>query len=123
MKVRNSAVLLMVLFAACVARGPVVDRGDKPTNVGGTISGIVRAPSGGPPLSGRKVIAVNLESGQRIEATTAVNGGYTMKVPLGRYRLEVELRSSEVVTDQPEEVDINVSDVDAGRNFVIATKP
>lgn len=124
MNFKHAAVVLTIFFAACgVARGPVVGRGDnKPVNVGGTISGIVRAASGGSPLEGRKVIAVSVESGQRFEATTAVNGGYTIKVPLGHYRLEVALQSGEVVTEQPDEVHISTSDLDAGRNFSIASK-
>jgi hypothetical protein len=119
----RAALVLAVLVAACAARGPVIGRGDQPPDVGGTISGVVRASSDTTPLSGRKVTAVNLETGQRIEATTAVNGGYTMKVPLGRYRLEVELRSGEAVTEQPDEVHISTSDIDAGRDFAIAAKP
>ena len=119
----RAAVLLVVLVAACAARGPVIDRGDKPPNVGGTISGVVRASVGNTPLSGRKVTAVSRETGQRIEATTAVNGGYTMKVPLGNYRLEVELQTGETVTVQPDDVHISTSDLDAGRDFAIAAKP
>jgi carboxypeptidase family protein len=124
MNFRTAAIVLILVSAACgVARGPVVGRGDnKPTNVGGTISGIVRSADGGAPLEGRKVVAVSVETGQRLEATTAVNGGYTIKVPLGHYRLEVELRSGEVVTEQPDEVHISTSDIDAGRNFGIAAK-
>ena len=124
MILRTSVTVLALVCAACgVARGPVVGGGDsKAVNVGGTISGIVRSADGGAPLAGRKVTAVSVESGQRIEATTAINGGYTMKVPLGHYRLEVELRSGEVVSEQPDEVHISTSDIDAGRNFGIAAK-
>ena len=125
MNFRTAAVItLIVCSAACgVARGPVVGRGEnKPTNVGGTISGVVRAAAGGGPLADRRVVAVSVETGQRIEATTASNGGYTIKVPLGHYRLEVELQSGEVITSQPDEVHISTSDIDAGRNFVIGSK-
>jgi hypothetical protein len=120
--IRCGAVVLVAILVACAPRGPVVDTGDKPPNVGGTISGIVRA-SGDSALTGRKVTAVNVETGQRIEATTASNGGYTMKVSPGHYRLEIELRSGEAVANPPDEVHISKSDVDAGRNFVITTKP
>ena len=124
MNLRAGVLVLVVASVACgVARGPVLGRGDnKPTDVGGTISGIVRSADGGAPLSGRKVTAVSVESGQRIEATTAVNGGYTIKVPLGHYRLEVELQPGETVKEQPDEVHISTSDLDAGRNFGIAAK-
>jgi hypothetical protein len=119
---RVAIVLLVLASAACAARGPVLDSGDRPSDVGGTIAGIVRA-SADTPLSGRKVTAVNVETGQRLETTTAVNGGYTLKVAPGRYRLEVELRAGETVAESPDEVHISRSDVDAGRNFVITIKP
>jgi hypothetical protein len=45
-----------------------------------------------------------------------------MKVPVGRYRLEVELRPGETLTEQPGELEISASDMDASRNFVIAAK-
>jgi Carboxypeptidase regulatory-like domain len=125
MNFRIAAVIALAsVAAACgAARGPVIGGGDsKAVNVGGTISGIVRSADGGAPLAGRKVTAVSVESGQRIEATTAINGGYTIKVPLGHYRLEVELQPGEVVTEQPNEVHISTSDIDAGRNFGISGK-
>ena len=115
------AVLLLLVLAACAVRGPVAGGGDKPANVGGTISGIVRT-SSDTPLSGRQVTAVNVATGQRIETSTGMNGGFTMKVAPGHYRLEVELRAGEVVATQPDEVHITTSDLDAGRNFVITTK-
>ena len=45
-----------------------------------------------------------------------------MMVPPGRYSLEVELRAGELVSKPPEEAHITTSDMDAGRNFVIAVK-
>jgi hypothetical protein len=111
----------MVVSAACAPRGPVIGRGEKPPDVGGTISGTVRASAGGS-LSARKVTAVNLATGQRIETSTAANGGYTMKVAVGRYRLEVELLEGEALSSAPDDVEIDRSDVDASRNFVIIAK-
>lgn len=123
MRITNTlAVALLLLLAACAVRGPVVGSDDNPANIGGTISGVVRA-SSDTPLSGRKVTAVNVATGQRLEASTAMNGGYTLKVAGGHYRLEVELRAGETVTTQPDDVHISRSDLDAGRNFVISVKP
>jgi hypothetical protein len=111
-----------VLLAACSAsRGPVLGRGEHTPAAGGTISGIVRALEGDTPLSARKVTAIHIETGQRIEASTTINGGYTMKVVPGRYRLEVELRRGEMLATAPDEVQISPSDLDASRNFVIRT--
>ena len=115
----GKAVLIAVVLAGCAPRGPVVDMGSKPTGVGGTIAGIVRVAGSGQPLSGRRVTAIDVKTGARFEASTATNGGYTIKVPLGRYRLEVELRSVESLTEQPAETDIDTSDLDADRDFAI----
>ena len=114
---------LVTLIACSASRGPVIGRGEKTPDSGGTISGTVRAMEGNAPLSARKVTAVNLETGQRIEASTTANGGYTMQVAPGHYRLEVELRSGEAVASAPDEVHISRSDLDASRNFVIRSGP
>jgi peptidoglycan/LPS O-acetylase OafA/YrhL len=110
--------------SACATRhgGPVIDTGEKPGDLTGTISGIVRAAGSNSPLSARRVTATEVTTGAKYEATTATNGGYTMKVPVGRYRLQVELRADESTTTQPGDVEINRSDLDSGRDFVIAVK-
>jgi hypothetical protein len=119
-----SAVIVLTLFlASCIARGSVISPGSRPPNTGGTISGLVRSAGDNAPLSGRKVTIVNLETGEKLETSTAVNGGYTIKVPQGNYRVEVEVRQGEVVTEKPDDVHISKSDLDAGRNFTIAVKP
>jgi hypothetical protein len=96
----------------------VVDRGDKPAGVGGTIAGIVSA-SSNESLPGRKVTAIEQSTGARVEATTATNGGYTMQVPPGKYRLDVELRAGEALAKQPAPTQVNVGDLDPGRDFVV----
>ena len=100
--------------------GPVVGTGPKPLAVGGTIAGIVST-EGKAPVPDRKVTAINTETGTRFDATTGPNGGYTIKVPAGRYRLEVELRPGETVVKHPGETRINKSDLDPQRHFVITT--
>jgi len=114
-------VLALTLTACNAAHGPVLDRGTKPVNVNGTISGIVRLAGGGV-AEGRKVTAINVTTGERTDASTAANGGYTMKLPAGKYRLEVELRNGERVTEQPADTEITASDLDAGRNFIIGPR-
>jgi hypothetical protein len=111
----------MVMAACAAAHGPVVDTGSKPAGVGGTISGMVTA-SGTTPVPGRRVTAINVESGARFEAVTATNGGYTIKVPTGKYRLEVELRANETLAETPAETEVNASDLDPDRDFVITVK-
>jgi len=108
----------LLLSTACVPRGPIAG-GTVPDGVGGTIAGLVTANDGKSPVSARKVTAINTGTGARFDVSTAANGGYTIKVPAGTYRLEIELRGGEVVSKQPETTDVNVGDLDADRNFVV----
>jgi hypothetical protein len=97
---------------------PVFQTGARP-QVAGTIAGIVTS-AGNAPVVGRKVTAVDTTSGAKFEGTTGANGGYTIQVPEGTYRLELEVRGGEKVTKQPSETRINRSDLDSHRDFVIA---
>jgi len=111
------------LLACCAAchPGPVFNTGaDVPA--GGTIAGIVSATAGTAALSGRKVTAIETTTGARYDTTTGINGGYTIKVPVGVYRLEVELRTGETIEKAPGETRVKKSDLDAGRNFVVTVK-
>jgi hypothetical protein len=105
-----------VLASAACHPGPVLPVGK--SNVGGTIAGIVSS-VGKAPEPNRKVTATNVATGERFEATT---GGYTINVPEGTYRLEVELRTGEVLTEKPGETRVQKSDLDPQRNFTITTK-
>jgi len=105
-----------MLVVACHP-GPILNRSEQ--HVGGTIAGVVTATKGATALSGRKVTAVNVVSGERYDATTNIAGGYTIKVPEGRYRLELEIRAGETLTKQPGETHVNNGDLDPGRNFEV----
>ena len=109
--------VIAALAAAGCHPGPVVHTSPN-MDVGGTIAGIVSTASNDA-VAGRRVTAINTATGSRHEATTGVNGGYTMKVPRGTYRLELELREGERVTRQPGETKIDNSDLDPKRDFVI----
>jgi hypothetical protein len=115
---RGLGVLVLIAGTAVGCARPIVDTGTKPAGVGGTVAGIVRAESG-TPLSGRMVTAIDVASGRRYETSTATNGGYTIKLPVGKYRMEVELRAAESLAEDPGETEINTSDLDAGRDFVV----
>jgi hypothetical protein len=109
---------VIVLFAAACHPGPVLT---PKADVGGTIAGIVSGEDkAGVP--GRKVTAVEVATGMRYEATTGTNGGYTIKVPEGTYRLEVELRAGEAVVKQPDDTRVQKSDLDPRRDFTIGGK-
>jgi hypothetical protein len=109
-----------ILLAGCGATGPAYDPGPRP-DVGGSISGRVSANDGTTALSGRRVTATNLVTGTRYDVSTSTNGGYTVRVPVGSYRVEVELREGERLAAQPEAtIEIDRGDLDAARDFVIA---
>jgi hypothetical protein len=109
------------LTAACHP-GPVVDTTPK-VSVGGTIAGIVRTADPAVVVPGRKVTAVEATSGSRYDATTATNGGYTIKVPEGTYRIDVELHNGETLAKRPAETRVRNGDLDPGRDFVITAGP
>jgi hypothetical protein len=115
-----ATVLVLTLSSACVEtrHGRPIVGGSVVPNPTGTISGMVTN-SAGTPLEGRRVSAIDLTTEQHYDATTAKNGGYTIKVPPGRYRMEVELRGGDQLAQQPEQTNVNVGDVDAQLNFVV----
>ena len=113
---------LLASTLACAPRGPVVDTGARPDGVGGTIAGSVSATGETTPLSGRKVTAINQATQSRFETSTGENGGYTLKVPAGTYRLEVEVRPGESLATQPDVTDVGVGDIDSARDFVLTRR-
>ena len=115
--------LALALVTAACHPGPVVNAGAKQPSVGGTIAGMVSTPDPAVAVPGRKVTAVETTNGSRYDTTTAANGGYTIKVPEGTYRIEVELRPGEALAKQPDTTKVNNSDLDSGRDFVITAKP
>jgi hypothetical protein len=119
MDARATIVLVVLLMSlGCGPRGPILG-GTTPANVGGTIAGVVKSAEGATALSARKVTAINADTGERFEVSTASNGGYTLRVPKGKYRLEVELRAGETLATDPGSTDINVGDLDARRDFEV----
>ena len=79
--------LVSTLVAAACHPGPVVNAGAKQPSVGGTIAGVVSTPDPAVAVPGRKVTAVETTKGSRYDTTTAANGGYTIQVPEGTYRI------------------------------------
>ena len=100
--------------------GPVVNT--QPNKVGGTIAGIVKTTDNAVAVPGRKVTVIETKTGKRHETTTAANGGYTIQVPSGTYRFEIEMRPGETLTKQPEQTHVGNSDLDTTRDFIITTR-
>jgi hypothetical protein len=121
MRLLKTLLILVILTSAACHPGPVVGTGPKPPSVGGTIAGMVSTDANDA-VPGRKVTAVETGTGVRYDATTGANGGYTIKVPEGTYRLELELKPGEAIAKQPDETRVNRSDLDPRRNFVITVK-
>lgn len=119
MKLLHIWLALGLLALAACHPGPVVGKDPQMAGVGGTIAGIVTG-DGNAPLAGRKVTATNTQTGTRYDATTGTNGGYTIQVPQGTYKLEVRLQPGEKVAKDPGQTRINKSDLDPHRDFVIA---
>ena len=120
---------LIYLLVVCVMSltachpGPVLDTDPNQPSVGGTIAGLVTTADATVAVPSRKVTATETTTGSRHEASTAANGGYTIQVPEGNYRIEVELRTGEVLAKQPDPTRVTNGDLDTGRDFVIAVKP
>ena len=113
----------VVSFVACHTERPIINTAAKQPSVGGTIAGIVTTEDLSVPLLSRKVTAIDVRSGSRFDATTGTNGGYTIQVPEGTYRVEVELRGNETLVKRPAETHVNNGDLDPARDFVITVKP
>ncbi len=112
-----------VLFAAACRPSPILNTGAQQPSVGGTIAGIVKTADNAVAVPSRKVTVIETTTGKRYDTTTATNGGYTIKVPEGTYRIEIELRPGETLAKQPQPTKVNNSDLDPGRDFVFTVKP
>jgi hypothetical protein len=108
-------------LGACRQGVPVIDPGPAPEVANGTISGTVRGELNSSSIAGRAVAVVNVETGARQQTTTSSTGGFTFKVPPGKYRVELTLLDGESVVKRPDVIQVNRSDVDAHADFVIRT--
>jgi hypothetical protein len=126
LRLARSLLVIVVVLASfagtsCRHATMVADAGPKPPTAAGTISGQLQTPGNGAPVVGRTVTAVNNADGARHQVTTNNTGGFTIKVPPGRYRIEVEQQAGEVVSGAPIDQQIGESDIDA--RLVITVGP
>jgi hypothetical protein len=122
MRILHMLLAVGALVSTSCHPGPVIGSDPRPPAVGGTIAGIVSRDTNAA-VAGRRVTAINTATGARFEATTGANGGYTIKVPEGTYRLEIDLQPGETLAKQPGETRVNSSDLDPRRDFVITIRP
>lgn len=111
----------LLLAGGCRRGVPVVDTAPKPAVAEGTITGTVRGPEGTSAVSGRTVEVVNIETNERRTVTTNSTGGFTIKVPPGKYRLELQLQPGETLVKRPDIVKLDRGDIDSHIEFVVAT--
>ena len=110
--------IALAVAGACKTGQPILSARQGDPTTPGTIGGILRH-VGGEPVGGRSVHAVEVATGQRFTVVTSAQGGYSIKVPPGEYRLEVDLREGERVVKDPGTMRIHRSDLDANRDIVI----
>jgi hypothetical protein len=115
---RVLALSLALGMLACRPGTPIVNTDPMKATTPGTIAGSARS-AGGDPISGRRVEAVDTKTGQRYAAETGVTGGYSIKVPPGHYRLELQLGEGETVVQEPGTIDINSGDLDPNMDIVV----
>jgi hypothetical protein len=113
----------LLSVAACRRGVPVIDPGQPPPTTDGTISGRLTTRGDTARLVGRRVEVVNVQTGERRSVSSSSDGGFTVKVPPGKYRLQVELRPGEAISKGPETIDINPSDLDSDIVIEIASAP
>ncbi|SRR5258708_38695730 len=111
---------LLTSSIACHPGQPVAGGVKQPSD--GTVSGTVSASDKSVPLTGRKIVLTEITSRAHYDTTTATNGGYTIQVPEGTYRIEMELRPGETLQKRPADTHVGRGDVDAGRDFVVTIK-
>lgn len=99
MTLLSAVVCLALTLAACRTGVPLIDANAGPDVVFGTITGTVSGPDGRTPIAGRRIHAINLDTGARDSGVTSTSGGYTFKLPAGRYRVEVDLLSGETLVE------------------------
>jgi len=116
--------LLLAVFltssVACHPGQPLAGGAKQPAN--GTISGAATTSDRSVALTGRKVTVTQISTNPHYDTTTAANGGYTIQVPPGTYRIELELRPGETLEKHPADTRVNGSDLDPGRDFVVTLK-
>lgn len=102
--------------SACVPKPTVVSIWG--AAIGGMIGGVVTGPAD-TTLADRTVTMVNVETGERYQTATGQKGGYSLRVPGGRYRLEVQLRPGERLAENEPPILINTADGEIHKDVTV----
>jgi hypothetical protein len=86
--------------------------------IGGTIIGVVMGPAD-LTLADRTVTIVNVETGERYQTATGQTGGYSLRVPPGSYRLEVQLQPGERVSEMKPALLLNIGDGEIHKDVTV----
>jgi hypothetical protein len=113
-------ILVLLLGGGCRRGVPVVDLGPKPADARGTLTGIVRGPEGTSPMAGRTVEIINEATAEKHTTETGANGGFTIQLPAGKYRLELPLKDGEMIAKRPGIIDLGRGDIDSHVEFILA---
>lgn len=87
----------------------------------GTISGTIRGPEGTTAVEGRVVDVIDVTTNRRQRLTTDQNGGFSVTLDPGDYRVVLTLLDGEAIVRQPGVIHVDRSDVDTDADFVIGT--
>lgn len=115
------AVAALLSAGACRRTVPIIDMAPPIAQADGTISGTVRGPQGTSAIDGRTVAVINTATGERYRTATNNAGGFTFKLPPGKYRVELTLLEGESLVKRPGIITLDRSDVDAFADFVIGS--
>jgi hypothetical protein len=108
-------------MGGCRRGAPVADTAARPRETTGTITGIIRGPEGRSAVAGRDVQVVNTETGAQHQARTGENGGFTIQVPAGKYRIDLPLKDGETLVKRPGIVSLDTAGIDSHIEFVLAS--
>ena len=113
---------LVLVLAACRSGAPILDANPGPPPAMGTITGNVSGEDGKSPIAGRRVTAINTQTGERFNAVTSSTGGYTLKVPPAKYRMAVELVEGEAIVKDEGAFSVSRSELQHDVDIRIGTR-
>jgi hypothetical protein len=113
-------ILALLMTTAC-RRSVDIDTAPQPSAADSTLTGTVRGSLGTSPMDGRRVEVVNVNTGERQRGTINGSGGFSFKLPPGKYRVELALRDGESLVRQPGVIDLDRTDAGAQAHFVVGT--